>query len=400
MSRSQNPVDAAAPATGDSPAALRELARALQQHPHYQVLMDAVPGPAMVLDAARRIVLANRRLLDLTGAPTVIDVVGKRPGEAFGCRYALEGSDGCGQSWGCWHCTASRLLAAVERGAACPHSGRGRLGVLVDGSLQTAEFEFVFTRDRLADHELIVVTMRDLAGEARSSQLERVFFHDIMNVAARVAGLGEVVAETLTGDTQTREHLDLLQWSSHQLVEELRFHRSLAQAERGELELDPGPVDTRDLLQRVVALYQRPDLAASCSVHAVPGRSYIVETDAVLLSRILGNLIKNAVEATPAGGRVEVTATCKRRTVLFAVHSPLAMPTPVQAGVFTRSFSTKGESGRGLGTYSTKLLGEEYLGGSVWFETDADRGTTFFVGLPLDDTVRRASARRARQRRR
>ncbi len=393
MSRTHEPNEVA------DPAALRELARTLQQQPHYQVLMDAVPGPAMVLGDARRIVLANRRLLDLVGARTVVDVVGKRPGEAFGCRHAVAG-EGCGLNWGCWHCSASRLLAAVERGAACPHCGCGRLGVLADGSLKTAEFEFVLTRDRFADHDLIVVTMRDLAGEARSSQLERVFFHDILNVAARVSCLSEAVAEDAPDDEQTREQLDLLQWSAHQLVEELRFHRSLAQAERGELEPDVGPVDTRELLQRVVALYQRPDLAASCSVHAVPGRSYTVETDAVLLSRILGNLIKNAVEATSAGGRVEVTATCKRRTVLFAVHSPMPLPSPVQAGVFTRSFSTKGESGRGLGTYSAKLLGEEYLGGSVWFETDETQGTTFFVGLPLDDTVRRASARRARERRR
>ena len=50
--------------------------------------------------------------------------------------------------------------------------------------------------------------------------------------------------------------------------------------------------------------------------------------------------------------------------------------------IFQRSFSTKGE-GRGLGTYSMKLLTERYLGGRVSFTTSADEGTIFKVALPI-----------------
>lgn len=53
----------------------------------------------------------------------------------------------------------------------------------------------------------------------------------------------------------------------------------------------------------------------------------------------------------------------------------------VQAQVFQRSFSTKGND-RGLGTYSMKLFGENYLKGKVYFQSDADKGTTFFLALP------------------
>jgi signal transduction histidine kinase len=53
------------------------------------------------------------------------------------------------------------------------------------------------------------------------------------------------------------------------------------------------------------------------------------------------------------------------------------MPENVRAHVFQRSFSTKG-SGRGLGTYSVKLLTES-MGGRVWFDSTAGEGTTFHV---------------------
>jgi signal transduction histidine kinase len=50
--------------------------------------------------------------------------------------------------------------------------------------------------------------------------------------------------------------------------------------------------------------------------------------------------------------------------------------------VFQRSFSTKG-SNRGLGTYSMKLLGENYMGGKISFESIIGKGTTFYFDLPL-----------------
>jgi len=53
----------------------------------------------------------------------------------------------------------------------------------------------------------------------------------------------------------------------------------------------------------------------------------------------------------------------------------------VKYQVFKHSFSTKGR-GRGLGTYSMKLLGETCLGGKVDFTSTEAEGTIFFIRLP------------------
>ncbi len=50
--------------------------------------------------------------------------------------------------------------------------------------------------------------------------------------------------------------------------------------------------------------------------------------------------------------------------------------------VFQRSFSTKAERGRGIGTYSVKLFVERYLRGTVGFTSAEPDGTTFSVTLP------------------
>ena len=67
--------------------------------------------------------------------------------------------------------------------------------------------------------------------------------------------------------------------------------------------------------------------------------------------------------------------------VRFWVHNPMFMPPSVRLQIFKRSFSTKG-SGRGLGSYSVKILTECYLKGKVGFTSSKEGGTTFFVILP------------------
>jgi len=105
-------------------------------------------------------------------------------------------------------------------------------------------------------------------------------------------------------------------------------------------------------------------------------------SDRTLLKRILGNLVKNALEACPP--RQTVTLGCELiagQKIRFWVHNPTPMPREVQLQVFNRSFSTKGP-GRGLGTYSVRLLTEKYLKGVAGFTSSPEQGTTFFVTFP------------------
>jgi sensor histidine kinase regulating citrate/malate metabolism len=51
--------------------------------------------------------------------------------------------------------------------------------------------------------------------------------------------------------------------------------------------------------------------------------------------------------------------------------------------LFQRSFSTKASAGRGIGTYSVKLLVEQYLKGSVSFISDSESKTIFTLKIPL-----------------
>jgi sensor histidine kinase regulating citrate/malate metabolism len=68
--------------------------------------------------------------------------------------------------------------------------------------------------------------------------------------------------------------------------------------------------------------------------------------------------------------------------MMIDVKNSLLIPHDVQLQIFQKSFSTKGK-GRGLGTFSIKLLTERYLGGTVHFVSSEETGTVFTIEFPV-----------------
>jgi signal transduction histidine kinase len=104
-------------------------------------------------------------------------------------------------------------------------------------------------------------------------------------------------------------------------------------------------------------------------------------SDFSLLTRVLGNMCKNALEAIGPEETVTLSCSGSDGKIRFSVHNPGKIPEKAQLQIFQRSFSTKG-SGRGLGTYSIKLLSEQYLQGKVGFTSSPAEGTVFFAEYP------------------
>lgn len=376
-----------APAERVAPDIIEHQAASLPNARMMQVLVDAIPVSVIVLNRQRQIVLANGCFLSTLGVNDIGQVKGQRPGEALNCIHATETPGGCGTTDFCKTCGAVNAILKSHNGV--KSVAECRILTRRNTALDLRVWAMPFPHD---DHTYTLFTILDISDEKRRQALERIFFHDILNTAGVVYGLADVLRQE-KDPNDAAEMATLMYRASNRLIEEIRAQRMLSAAERGDLTVSPETIDTAELLGEVVGAYASHQAAAERTLliaeDAWAGR---LVTDPVLLRRILGNMVKNALEATDPGGEVRISCADRERHVWFWVHNPAAMSPDVKRQIFQRSFSTKGR-GRGIGSFSIKLLGETYLGGRVWFESSPEAGTTFFVSLPKIRTWEPARAR-------
>lgn len=146
--------------------------------------------------------------------------------------------------------------------------------------------------------------------------------------------------------------------------------------------ISPRPLDLRRLVQEVIS-----PLAAQAEAQQVqvvvecPTSLPEVQADAELLTICLSNLIINALQAMPAGGRLTVTVTAQDDHVTIAVSDTGVGIAPEQLGkIFEPYYSTK-ETGIGLGLALTRKLVQDQ-GGTITVHSEANRGSTFTITLP------------------
>ncbi len=346
-----------------------------ERQPLLSILLDAVPNIVLVLNEHRQIVYANRQLLKALGCQNLENVCGLRPGEVFNCVHVKETPSGCGTTEFCRTCGAVKAIMGSLLGQEMVEECR-----ILRSTNDALEFRVWTTPFTANGQRFTVFCLSDVTHEKRRAVLERVFFHDLLNLAGALQGYVEYLAEAKPEEIdeirQTIGHL------TRRLVTEIRTQQLLASAERGDLEVLPGELATRRFLNELAEGFRRHPVSEGKTLVIDP-QSWdgVIVTDRTLLSRVVENMVKNALEAIEPGQTVTVRCLDCGEQVRFEVHNPGVMPLAVQLQIFVRSYSTKGK-GRGIGTYSMKLLCERYLGGKVSFESTPENGTTFRVDIP------------------
>jgi K+-sensing histidine kinase KdpD len=340
-------------------------------------ITDSVSQMLVVLNKERQIIYANKQFCELLSLSDS-EYLGKRPGEALNCIHSTQTTGGCGTTEFCSKCGAVNAILESQHGVKSVKECRisainnDALDLKVSATPYTMKGE-VFT--------IFVIT--DISNEKKRQILERVFFHDVLNSAGGISGLSSILPD-IEDPNEVSELAGLIHHASEHLIDEIRAQRQLSAAENGELELDIKDFETISLLQQMADLYSKHEITQGKYISIDKNsEKFSFKTDPTLLKRVIGNMLKNALEASLPGSTVVLSAVKKGDSALFSVHNQNYIERDAQLQLFKRSFTTKGV-GRGLGTYSMKLFGEKYLKGKVWFESKQTGGTTFFIELPAN----------------
>ena len=340
------------------------------------VIMNGVASMLTVTNTNRQIVFANKAVLNTLGSIDLHQILGKRIGELFGCRHSFEMS-GCGTSQ---YCTACGVMQAMLT-CATQNAKIEDCCLTNDDVKLTFDLRVQCTHIHLKGNDFFFCSLTDISNEKRRGVMERIFFHDLNNTITGLNGISYNLDKVDVSDYPAYfSHLKLL---VNSLTDQINSHKVLTMAENNEYQTKQHKLFTFEVVNEEVEKYKQQAEMEEKEIYFIDySENHLFVSDRILLSRVLGNMIKNALEAEPPGAKIDISVYQDDVGYLnFRVHNDCVMSENEKLKVFNRSFSTKGAN-RGLGTYSMKMLTEKYLNGKVDFVSNPEEGTVFIVKIP------------------
>ncbi len=369
-----------APAVRTERRKLENQISTISQSPVISTLLATTAGLLVVLNEDRQIVALNSGFLNAIGVEDPEQILGLRLGESLGCVYAHDPPNGCGTTAHCLTCGAAiAMMSALDE--AQVEERICALKTEQDGVPDDICLLIRAHAISIEGEKWVLIYAQDITQQQFWINLERVFFHDINNALSSLVGYSDLLAADLPDNPLVLQIRD----AAVRMHREIALQRSLSKHKDlygllKKAETSMGRI--RHELDLIIRGHQA--LSGKQFQEVWPGDDITVFTDPLLVSRVLGNMVINAMEATAEGGTVKIITEVDDTAVTWHVWNEDQIPQSMQKRIFQRHFSTKSDAGRGLGTYSMKLLGEKYLNGSVTFASEEDEGTTFTFKLPLN----------------
>jgi signal transduction histidine kinase len=247
----------------------------------------------------------------------------------------------------------------------------------------------VRTRDEIG--ELAASFNQMSADLAHSNQIRRQMTadiaHDLRTPLSVLLGYTEAFLDgKLEGTPETYKVMHAEAQHLNYLIEDLR---TLSLADSGELTLSRKLVDPGVLLERTASAHRTAAKAKGITLQtSIAGDLPEIELDADRMAQVLGNLINNALQFTPEGGEIKLSAASEANDIVLCVQdNGPGIPTEDLPFIFERFYkgdksrSDAGASGLGLGIARSLV---EAHGATIAVESAPGEGTTFIIRLPIE----------------
>lgn len=345
-------------------------------------LLNSIPTPIMILNNLRQIVFLNQSANELLHLD-IQKEIGNRPGESIKCYNAEFAPNGCGTGEYCKYCGAVNSILSSQLSN---YMETNECRIQVHNGDKLSSLDLLVSAKKMVINKIpfTIFSLEDISDRKRRKVIEKSFFHDIINLINSIQGVLTILDDNISKE-KSEEFLSIALAATNELVEEIKSHRLILNAEANDLNIDYSTVNTKEIIDSVIDTASFFDFYSASNFKILP--SFIntdIQTDKQIIKRVLLNMVKNAIEASSNNGLITINAyENEQGQIEFSVHNIGYMTDEVKSQIFHRSFSTKG-SDRGLGTYSMKLLIENYLKGSVYFTSTQGEGTTFYCAVPKE----------------
>ncbi len=275
----------------------------------------------------------------------------------------------------------------------------------LDISLGTSEHE---------SGQLIHALLRDITGQKElenelkqakkraeeADQMKSAFLanmsHDIRTPLNSIIGFSEILLEEDTTEDEKLEYTQLIVSAGKSLQQLIDDIIDLSKIEAGQIRIVKTEVDINQLLDELFTTFtnlrqssQKDNIELRLKKQ-IRDKSLLISTDPFRFRQIMSNLLSNALKFIDRG-YIEFGYTLSESNLIqfYVKDTGVGIEREKAAVIFQRfgqidSTYKRNHSGTGLGLSICKSL-VELLGGSIWFDSEKDLGTTFYFTLPIDE---------------
>jgi two-component system phosphate regulon sensor histidine kinase PhoR len=239
-----------------------------------------------------------------------------------------------------------------------------------------------------------VVVLHDVTELRRLERVRQDFVanvsHEFKTPLTAIQGFAEtLLGGALEDPKNNRRFLEIMRDHANRLARLTDDLLKLARIEAGKLELEFSPVGVIEFIERCAetALMKASRKQITLDIEIPPGLPP-VRGDAGLLRDVLQNLVDNAIQYTPPGGRICVSARVNSKEMVIEVmDTGIGIPLIDQERIFERFYRvdaarSREAGGTGLGLSIAKHIIDAH-DGRLWVESTVGEGSRFSFSIPL-----------------
>jgi len=268
-----------------------------------------------------------------------------------------------------------------------------------DGATMDIEESNIPIRDDQGQVVARLVVLHDITNEKNiqrfRDQMIDMVVHDLRSPLANVVTSLTMVTELLqqANTAAVDQVLDIATQNTYKVIKQVESILELRKMESGQIELKRTPAALTDLVKDAIRTLDATATSASVTIiNQVTDSLPLIDVDTSQVTRVLVNLLDNALKYTPNGGQVRVEAepSADSRSMLVRVVDtgpgiPIAMRRQVfDLFVTVTSKAIRGRRGMGLGLTFCRLIVEAH-GGTIWVDAGPEGGAAMCFTLPMAD---------------
>ncbi|WP_018476258.1 PAS domain-containing sensor histidine kinase [Pontibacter roseus] len=227
---------------------------------------------------------------------------------------------------------------------------------------------------------------------AKKNSILEILSHDLAGPLANIQSLAELLSAETQGykNREVDNIIGIIQRSSEQSIQLIREFVQQEFIESASVELFKSRVDLVEKMLEIVEQYKASEAKIRKEFRfSASGDKIYAPIDPNKFMQVINNLISNAIKFTHDGGIISIDLEEKDSTVLMTVQdNGIGIPERYHHQLFdkftqARRDGLKGEPSTGLGMSIIKTI-VEWHGGRIWFDSQENVGTTFYIEIPKE----------------